>query len=115
MHSRVLQMQEEGQSPSLGDIMRFRIQLRQRITILRLRRINSLPRKVRHLRDLIREHLIHGLFLEDAIPTRRVLAVVEQRGDYLHVLIRDARNSPPRRRGRCRRFLPSTSRREAVY
>ena len=78
-------MQEERQAPTLCLVVRLWIQLRQRIAQLRLGRHDSLAPEVRHLGDLVREHLLDGLRFKDLGPGGRVRAVVEEHRDDLAV------------------------------
>ena len=78
-------MQEERQAPTLRLVVRLRIQLRQRITQLRLGRHDGLAPEVGHLGDLVREHLLDGLGFKDLGPGGRVRAVVEEHRDDLAV------------------------------
>jgi hypothetical protein len=78
-------VQEERQPPTLRLVVRLRIQLRQRIAELRLGRYDGLTREIRHLGDLVREHLFHRLGLQDLRAGLGVRAVVEECRDDLAV------------------------------
>ena len=78
-------MQEERQAPTLRLVVWLRIQFRQHIAQLRFGRHDSLAAEVRHLGDLVREHLLDGLGLKDLSPSGRMRAVVEEHRDDLAV------------------------------
>lgn len=87
VHRTVLQVQEKRETPPLGDVMRVGIQLRQRVRVFRLGREDPLPREIRKFRDLVGEHGLDGLFLEQSCVCRGVDAVVQQHADDLGVLV----------------------------
>ena len=78
-------MQEERQTPSLGLVMRLRIQLWQRVAIFGFRRHNALPAEIRHLGDLVCEHLLHRFGLQDLGARLGVCAIIEEGCDDLAV------------------------------
>ena len=78
-------MQEERQAPTLRLVMWLRIQLWQCIAQLRLSWHDSLAPEVRHLGDLVCEHLLDGLGLKDLGPGGRMRTVVEEHRDDLAV------------------------------
>jgi len=50
--------------------------------------MNPLPPKIRHFRNLVGEHRIHRLLLQNLLPSPRMCAIIQQRRNNLTVLLR---------------------------
>lgn len=87
--------QHKRQTPPLRLLPGLRIEIRYIIRIRRLGLLNPLSSKIREIGDLIREHLIHALFGQDLVFGRGRGAVVEQRGEDLHVVGGSAETAGP--------------------
>lgn len=68
--------------------MRLSIQLRNIIRVCRFRTLDIFASEVGELRDLVSEHFVDSLGVEDAALGERGDAIVEQRRDYLGVVRR---------------------------
>ena len=62
------------------------IEIRYIVRIRRFRRPDPLSAKIRELRDLVREHLLHALLRQDPIRRRGGSPTVEQGGEDLRVV-----------------------------
>lgn len=87
--------QHERQTPTLRLLPGLRIEIRDIIRVRRLGLLNPLSSKIRQIGDLIREHLIHAFFGQDLVFGRGRSTVVEQRGEYLHVVGGSAETAGP--------------------
>lgn len=70
--------QHERQAPALRRVSGNGVQVPGRVRQMRLRCCDALPPEVGELRDLVREHLLYGGFLEDLDAGLGAGAVVEE-------------------------------------
>lgn len=77
--------QHKRQAPPLLLLLWLRIQFRNRIREFRSSSLYRLSSEIRHVRDLVAEHLVDGFGLEDLLAGVWGGAVVEQGGDDFDV------------------------------